>query len=150
MLVIFGLSLVYVADAQQAHLDFKVSNVGPVMQVITNHGHFGGGETNYTGQFDNEYPAGSGKTYGPFAIWIGGIRKGIKSVAEGGPWAIPFYGNTVTMFPSAEPWDSVWVVSRGQTVDIPYWPGYTGVSDEDLVCRYSDVVQNIPGRTALR
>lgn len=30
------------------------------------------------------------------------------------------------------------MVNRGETVDIPYWPNYTGVSDMDLVCRYYD------------
>jgi hypothetical protein len=138
------------AVAQQANLDFKVSNAGPVVQVVSNHGLFGGGETRYTGPYDNEYPAGSSITYGTFALWIGGIRGGIKSVDEGGPWTgTGFYGNRVTMYATANPWDSVWVVNRGQTVDIPYWPGYTGISDQDLVCRYSDVIQNIPGHQPL-
>jgi hypothetical protein len=139
-----------VSRTQKAHLDYKVSNIGPVMQVISNHGVFGGGETKYGGSFDNEYPAGSGMTYGPFALWIGGIAAGVKSVAEGGPWVGQgHYGNRVALYPSAETWDTVWVVDRGQTVDIPYRPGYTGVSDQDIVCRYADVNNNITGHTPM-
>ncbi len=149
VLVALVVGLAAACNAQQANLDFKVSNIGPIFQVVSNHAMMGGVDTKYTGQWDCEYPAGSGIEYGSFAIWIGGIRGGVKSVAEGGPWAVPFYGNTVTMLPSTNPWDTIWVVNRGQTVDIPYWPGYTGVSDQDLVCRYSDVAQNIPGHQPL-
>lgn len=137
--VIVYLSFAHLVHAQEHNLDFKVSNVGPVMQVITNHGHFGKGATNYKGNFDNEYPAGSQITYGPFALWIGGIRSGKKLVIEGGPWTKDaHYQNMTELFATSEPWDSVWVVNRAETVDIPYWPKYTGVSDQDLVCRYND------------
>jgi hypothetical protein len=138
------------SKAQQANIDFKISNVGPVMQVVSNHGMLGGGETKYTGFFDTEYPAGSGIQYGTWALWIGGVKNGIKSVDEGGPWTgTGFYGNRVTMYATSAPWDSIWVVDRGQTVDIPYWPSYTGVSDQDLVCRYNDNIQNIPGHSPM-
>jgi hypothetical protein len=150
VMVIIGLTVTYTGRSQQARLDFKVSNVGPVMQVISNHGDFGGGETKYTGPYDNEYPAGSDMTYGAFALWVGGIKNGVKSVAEGGPWTgTGHFGNRVELYPSAEAWDTVWVVNRNQTVDLPYWPGYTGVSDQDLVCRYADLNNNIVGHTPM-
>jgi hypothetical protein len=41
-------------------------------------------------------------------------------------------------FPSPEPWDTIWVVGRDEEVDIPYWPNYKGISDQDFVSRYDD------------
>ncbi len=39
---------------------------------------------------------------------------------------------------SNAPWDSVWEIRRGDTVDIPYEPEYVSHSDQDLVTRYND------------
>ena len=41
-------------------------------------------------------------------------------------------------YPSAEPWDTVWVINNRETIDIPYWPNYTGKSDQDVISRYND------------
>ena len=136
--------------AQEHNLDYHISNVGPLMQVITNHGAFGGGETSFRGNLGNEYPSGSKISYGPFALWIGGVRANEKLVVEGGPWTgTGHYTNRVELYPSSAPWDTVWAVNRGETVDIPYWPNYTGVSDQDLVCKYDDTDRTIPYHTPM-
>jgi hypothetical protein len=48
----------------------------------------------------------------------------------------PLY--TRWLSPSIEPWDTIWVVRDFSTVDIPYWPGYEGTSDEDFVFRFAN------------
>jgi hypothetical protein len=150
LLIIFFTISSQLIYAQEANLDFKVSNIGPVMQVITNHGNFGGGDTNFLGRFSNDYPAGEQIPYGTFALWIGGIRSGEKLVVEGGPWSgAGHYGNRVELLPTAASWDTVWVVNRNETVDIPYWNNYQGRSDQDLVCRYNDTERSIPDHEPL-
>ncbi len=39
---------------------------------------------------------------------------------------------------SSAPWDSVWEIKRGDTVNIPYYGDYTAHSDQDMVTRYND------------
>lgn len=140
LIILIGFTTV---KAQQLNLDYKVSNIGPVMQVITNTGHFGGGRTSYSGQFDNEYPAGKKITYGPFSLWIGGVKGGKQLVSTGGPWHGHF-DNYMELYPTSMPWDTVWVVERAQTVDIPFKPGYTGVSDQDMVSHFTDEDRTVP------
>lgn len=150
--------LVKPLQAQQTNMDWAVSGVGPVLQLVTNTGHFGKGLTNYSGFFGGfhqqscMYPAGSGIEYGVFALWIGAeVQPGGKRlVSTGGPWRdddnnTGHHGNRHELFPSAEPWDTVWVVERGETVDIPFWGTHTGISDQDLVCHYNDyIIKTIP------
>jgi hypothetical protein len=135
--------IIQMAGAQQLSLDYKVSSIGPVMQVITNTGHFGGGRTNYTGPYDNEFPVGKSITYGPFALWMGGIQAGKKKVTTGGPW-YGHYDNYMELYPTAAPWDTVWVVDRDRQADIPFWPNYVGISDQDLVCHFTDEDRTVP------
>jgi len=143
-IIIILLFIPHIIYSQVHNLDYKVSNIGPVMQVITNHGHFGGGETDFRGNISDEYPAGSRITYGSFALWIGGVRAKKRIVVEGGPWTgSGHYFNRVELYATSEPWDSVWVVNNAEIVDIPYRPNYTGISDQDLVCRYNDTDRTI-------
>jgi len=129
--------------SQQTNLDYKISNAGPIKQIITNMGHFGAGLTNYTGHLEHEYPIGSHVEYGPYAIWIGGILNEKKLVTTGGPWSNHFQ-NRHEFFPTSQPWDTVWVVQRGETVNIPFWKEYTGVSDQDIISHYNDyTIKNI-------
>lgn len=132
-------SLMGVTYAQETNLFCGVTNVGPLIQVVTNMGHMGSSAlTNCTGVIHSEYPPGSRNTYGPFSVWIGGIRDGKTLVSTGGPWPNHF-NNRHELFPTAAPWDIVWVVNnRDEIADIPYWPNYKGVSDQDLVTRYND------------
>jgi len=51
-------------------------------------------------------------------------------------------------FPTGEPWDSIWVVDRDEVVDIPYFPNYKGISDQDFVCRFSDYKTFVPDQVA--
>jgi hypothetical protein len=142
--IIFSLLGTYFIHAQEVNLDWHRSNIGPISQLITNMGHFGTGMTDYTGQFGAvEYPVGSFITYGTFAPWIAAKRGKTKLVTTGGPWNgsnndVGHFQNRHELFPTAESWDNIWVVNSRESVDIPYWPGYKGVSDQDLVSRYND------------
>ena len=146
IMILAGGTLIY---AQQTNLDWKISDVGPIRQLVTNMGHFGKGFTNHSGEFSLHhqmscrYPASSGIEYGVWSPWVGAIRLRERLVTTGGPWnddgiGISFGPIKHEFFPTAETWDTVWVVRRGEVVDIPYWPGYTGLSDLDLVCRFND------------
>ncbi len=128
--------------SQRATLDWKLIDIGKVRQVITNTGWLNAVK-DYDGTFDYprlvncEYPPGSGEEHiteaGP---WIGAILNDQKLVSV-------IRGEAAEFYPSDQPWDTIWVVNRGDTIDIgdpanPYWPNYVGKSDEDFICRYND------------
>lgn len=119
--------------------DYKIHNVGKVRQFVSNMGtldeNYERKFTSYRGLLMAEMPPGSNEEHiYQFGIWIGGITpEGDTLVSVSRTHFTPH-----EFFPSAEPWDTVWVVKRGELVDIPYWPGYTGVSDQDFICHYSD------------
>jgi hypothetical protein len=123
------------AFAQYAKLDWKVTSVGKVRQVITNMGTFDKGRTRYPGLINAEFPPGSTEEHlYQGGIWIGGITPAgdtLVSMSEAHFTPHEFY-------PSANTWDSIWTGSKGKTLNIPYWPNYECVSDHDFVCRYSD------------
>ncbi|MBU2470850.1 MAG: hypothetical protein KKF20_00380, partial [Bacteroidetes bacterium] len=118
----------------------KVHDVGKVRQVITNTGWLNAKFDplfSYPGLINCEYPPGSLEEH----------------ITEGGPWVGAVLGNDTLVsvirgeqgefYPSDASWDTIWVVKRGDTVDIgdpanPYWKNYVGVSDQDFVCRYND------------
>lgn len=83
-------------------------------------------------------------TGGRNALHLLGIVNRRKVYTSGEEWSdqSDFWG--YEFFPSGEPWDSIWVVYRGEEVDIPYLPGYVGISDEDFVLRYDDYHVDIP------
>jgi len=131
------LAIVTPLYAQYATLDWKMHDVGSSRHIITNYGlqalaydWFG---TSPIGiGVGIEFPAGSGLVYGARSLRIGGKRSpSLTTVSTSSYIGFEF-------FSTAEPWDSVWVVERGKTADIPYWPNYTPISDQDIVCRYSD------------
>ncbi len=37
----------------------------------------------------------------------------------------------------SSPSDTLWAVTDNTTRDLPFWPAYQGISDQDFVCRYS-------------
>lgn len=133
------------AQTLQVNVDWARTNQSRARQVITNLGTFLGhrNEIRYPGLINAEYPAGSFiETEGEGGFWLGAVTPaGDTLVTSTLGWAPgPNYWE---MFPSDAPWDSIYAVPRGATVDVgdpanPYWPGYTGVSDEDFVMRYSD------------
>jgi hypothetical protein len=142
LILIIVLLIICVEDAfsQQVTLDWKLINIGKVRQVITNTGWLnavGDPSFDYTRLLNCEYPPGSGEEHiteaGP---WIGAIVNGQKLVSV-------IRGEEGEFFASDQPWDTIWVVKRGDTVNIgdpvnPYWQNYIGVSDEDFICKYND------------
>ncbi|MFQ6674791.1 MAG: hypothetical protein ACE5LH_00455 [Fidelibacterota bacterium] len=134
--------------AQEATLDWKLHDVGKVRQLVTNMGTLWAAFTDYDGLIYCEFPPNSFEEHiGESGIWVGALTaENDTLVSSTTIWANPHF----EFYPSAEPWDTVWVVTRGDTADIPYWPNYTAVSDQDFVCRYSDDnVTNIGDHTPL-
>ena len=86
---------------------------------------------------EGEYPIGSENWYTAGerggCVWVGADRGGHKFLVS-----TASHEPNYDFFPSAADWDTIWVVGRGETVDIPYWPNYTALADQDFVCRYSD------------
>ncbi len=126
--------------AQETTLDWKMHNVGKVRQVVTNNGALNAAEPhnkkyNYPFLINSEYPVGSNEEHIYLSgLWIGAITPTpdtLVSVTRSHFTEDEFYATNA-------PWDSVWVVRKGDTVDIPYLGDYTAISDQDFVCRYSD------------
>ncbi|MFZ0391666.1 MAG: hypothetical protein WAN36_14490 [Calditrichia bacterium] len=126
--------------AQFTNLDYKLHNVGKVRQIITNFGTWDDSpdnsvNANYRGLLNCEVPPGSNEEH----VFQGGIW--IGAIDENGDTLISVSRTHFTpyeFYPTAEPWDTVWVARKGDTLDIPYWTQYTAVSDQDLICRYND------------
>ena len=147
--ILIALVLVFTAPllAQQARLDYKVHDVGRVRQLVTNIGTLWSAVTDYPGLIYAEYPPNSREEHvGEGGIWVGGITPGNDTlVSVTTSWASSF-----EFYPSAARWDSIWVVGKDDTVNIPYRQRYVGVSDQDFVCRYSDYnITNIANHTPL-
>ncbi len=127
-------------------LDWKLHNVGKVRQVVTNMGAMDKAATNFPGLILAEFPPNSDEEHlYQGGIWIGGIDPNgdtLVSVTQS------HYKNE--FYPSADGGDTIWTVQRGDTVQIPYWQNYIGISDQDFVCRYSDDnLLNIESHTPL-
>ena len=152
------------AQTFSTNLDCKIYDLGNLRQSMTNMGILGAGWTNcvhtlpYASHIDflsvrdhyqpgiSEYPTGSGSYFGEYGPWFGAIINGEQRVTTTGPeWLTP-YGIDINyeLFPSDNINDSIWVVNRGETVNIPYWPGYTAVSDQDMVIRMNDYTITSP------
>ncbi|MEJ2634034.1 MAG: hypothetical protein P8184_01930 [Calditrichia bacterium] len=123
--------------AQLTTLDWKLHNVGKVKQLITNIGTLDDSDQklSYPGLIYSEMPIGSNEEHiYQGGIWIGAIDpKGDTLVSVSKTHFTP-----EEFYPTAQPWDTIWVAKKGDTLDIPYWPHYTAVSDQDFICRYSD------------
>ncbi len=121
--------------AQFTKLDWKLTTVGKVRQVLTNMGTLNKARTNYPGLINAEFPAGSREEH----LYQGGIWVG--AIAPTGDTLVSMTQAHFTpneFYPTSNNWDTVWVGSKGDTLHIPYWPNYACVSDQDFVCRYSD------------
>lgn len=123
--------------AQQTNLDWKLHDVGKVRELITNIGSLWPTPVlwnDYPGLIYCEFPPNSGEEHvGEGGIWIGAIVDGDSLVSVTTSW-----NSTQEFFPSSAPWDTIWVVNKGENVDIPYLPNYVGISDQDFICKYSD------------
>ena len=82
------------------------------------------------------------------AVFFGGKRGNKKIFTNSEWWAYDSNYLGHELFPTTEPWDTIYVVGRDEIVDIPYWPGYKGISDEDIVCRYNDYLYHPPDQVA--
>ncbi len=122
---------------QKVSLDWKMHDVGQVRQFVCNLGSLwptGYLSGDFSGLIYCEFPPNSYEEHvGEGGIWVGAIMGGDTAVSVTTSW-----NSSQEFFPSAQPWDTVWAVSKGDTVDIPYWNNYVGISDQDFVCRYSD------------
>ena len=134
--------------AQYTKLDWKLHNVGKVRQVVTNMGTLWKAATNYPGLIFCEFPPNSYEEHiGEAGIWIGAISGNDTLVSVTTSWNSSF-----EFYPGAESWDTVWVVEKGDTANIPYLPNHVGVSDQDFICKYNDynpVSQRISEHTPL-
>ncbi|MBP1647550.1 MAG: hypothetical protein H6Q30_995 [Bacteroidetes bacterium] len=133
--------------AQFTTLSWKLTTVGKVRQVLTNMGTLSPAQTRYPGLILCEFPPGSNEEHlFQGGIWIGAITPdGDTLLSE----TQSHYGFN-EFFPSTEKWDTIWTVSKGDTAQIPYWPDYVAVSDQDFVCRYNDYnLLNVQGHTPL-
>ena len=110
--------------ADSLTLDHAFHDVGKVWQVITNIGYLGWHcYTTYASLQRCEYPIGSGSSYlYGGSVLVAGIKNGQKLFSMADAWSEYSVNCAYEFYPSAEPWDSVWVVYRGETADIPYLP----------------------------
>ena len=133
--------------AQFTKLDYKVTTVGKIRQVLNNQGTLDKAMTRYPGLIMAEFPAGSDEEHlYQGGLWVGAITpSGDTLVSETRSHYAP-----LEFYPSASQWDTVWVGAKGDTLQIPYWPNYVAVSDQDFICRYNDYnLLNIPDHTPL-
>ena len=141
--------------AQATTVDGKYHNVGMVKQLVTNMGPLwpvdGIIVPDYT--YNSEYPVGSTEEHiGEAGIWVGAINSFNDTlVSVTCSWAphVSECSNCWEFYPGAEETDSIWVVGKGDTVDIPFWEGgyyrntgnanqYVGLSDQDFVAKFND------------
>jgi len=120
--------------------DYKFVTTGNVKQIIHNTGVLNEHTDRmdltkypYDYRMNSEHPIGSGYDHvTTIGLRIGAIVNGQRLATYGSG------ERTVEWAPSAEPWDTIWTVGKGDTVDIPYWQDYVGVSDMDYICHYND------------
>ncbi len=109
--------------------DWKLTKEGKIQQLLVNRLRFYSWNTDFRGLIDCEYPPGSGEEH------INQTVSNLSGINPDGEMIVNFQDE---MWPTAAEWDTIWVVDRYETVDIPYWPGYTAVSDQDFVYHYVD------------
>jgi hypothetical protein len=144
LLLVLSTTLTY---AQNARIDWKLHNVGKIRQVVTNMGTLNKARSNYPGLLQCEFPPGSEEEHiYQYGIMVGGITPTgdtLVSVTQDHFGPNEFY-------PTAQAWDGIWTAKSGDTLQIPYWPNYVGLSDQDFICRYSDYnILNIDNHTPL-
>ncbi|NOZ04259.1 MAG: T9SS type A sorting domain-containing protein [FCB group bacterium] len=125
--------------AQGTIFDGKYHDVGKVRLLITNFGTLFPRGSVDTEELNCEYPPNSGEEHiSEAGLWIGGITPDNDTLVSVTSSWNPFMTD-YEFYASEEPWDTIWVIERGNTAHIPYWPGpYVAFSNQDFVCRYSD------------
>ena len=121
--------------AQYTNLDWRMTTAGKIRQVITNMGAMDKARTDFPGLINAEFPPGSDEEHmyqGGF--WVGGITPTGDTLVS----MTQAHFTPHEFYPSAADWDTIWTGSKGDTLQIPYWPNYECISDQDFICRYSD------------
>ena len=135
LLVLLALCVPPASKAQFTRLDWKLTTVGKVRQVLTNQGTFNKADTRYPGLINTEFPPGSTEEHlFQGGLWVGGITPTSDTLVS----ETQSHFGPNEFYPTAAQWDTIWVAKRGDTLQVPYWPNYVGISDQDFVCRYSD------------
>jgi hypothetical protein len=129
---------------RNTNLDWKVHKIGNVYRAVLNSSYRFNRFAEVTQPLDYRFF----KYTGPNAIYPRGSnienadwsrKPSIGAIMRRDARADTLYIGEFApgFFPHAEPWDTVWAVNGHSVVEIPYWPSYQGISDEDFVCRYS-------------
>jgi len=138
-------------DQSKVSVDLKIHCLG-LGQTVTNLGFGSGPWANF--DYPENCPPSEPKIFNGIqlpgatrcALFLGG-KRGAEKIFSSSEWES--YNNPggyqgFEFFPTGESWDTIWVVKKDEVVDIPYWPNYKGISDEDFVCRYSDDLIFVP------
>jgi hypothetical protein len=107
--------------------NLKAHDVGNVLRVVRKNSYVG---FSHQGPFC-EYPRGSGMDH----VYPTSDKFELGALAPPGDTLQYRYSHNFGTF-SFEQWDSIWVVTDNNIVDMPYWHSYEGISDQDFVCRY--------------
>ena len=130
------------SPAQKLTTDYVITDACQIRQLITNQGLLWFGGYSIPISINAEFPPASYEEHiGEAGIWVGAITpQNDTLVSVTSSWNPHIsQGNAFEFWPpSDEPWDTIWVVQRGEIVDIPYLPGYKGLGDKDYVFRYND------------
>jgi len=143
-LFLFGSTLkadLFPADPSNLSISVKIHKIGPG-GVMSNLGYMGKPVGFDIENLDPSLARAAEElaptTGGRNAVYMGGLVNHRKAYTCGEEWSdlSNYWG--YEFFPTGAPWDTIWVAYRGQELDIPYMPGYVGISDEDFICRYDD------------
>lgn len=136
VLFVGSADLIAQSSPQSATPDIKLHSVGNVHRVVTNgalsHPPYDGAVC--------EYPRNAG-----MENMIAGYP--VLEIASRNPLPDSLqYRYTQWWTSPGQPRDTIWVVRDFDSVDIPFWPSYTGLADEDFVYR---CVSNAPTRVSI-
>ncbi len=130
------------SQSTQSQMDIRVHSAGNVRRVVAN-GILS--PQQYRGPVC-EYPAGGGVENG-FAGYP--VLELAAAMLDHDSLRFVY---TQWWEPETEPWDSIWAVKDFETMQIPFWPSYAGLTDEDFVYRCRNdaphvVSRFLPGRS---
>lgn len=140
----FFLFLLGTLNAQYVNTDWKAHDIGNIFQVQTNLWGQGYCHVMSIGPRNKPMTIYPKESRNQYTRWdenngvepIIGARvnspNSTPRVSSGG------HENGYDFYATSEPWDTIWVVNRNEIVDIPYWPNYKGLSDQDFVFRVAD------------
>lgn len=152
VMIAIGTETNSVLAQENVNNDWKRTTIGQVRQVLLNRGRIGSGGSPYL--VSCEYPPGSGEEH---VTWCGISVAGITAAGDTLMSVGAGHNSGDELHPSEAPWDTIWVVDRGETVDLGgtnedgtetiYWPEYQPVSQRDFITRYDDYSVPNPGQS---